>query len=384
MDEARLAGEPGSDYVCRIARAKAEIGYSRVLERGLPNLPVLAADTAVVLNQEVMGKPRNAAHAEEMLRMLSGRPHRVLTAVAVAARKDDIRVRTSISTVEFRKLSEREICSYASGPEAHDKAGAYAIQGKAAVFISGISGSYSGIMGLPLYETAQLLEESGITIFPELAILALVMNSEILVNVTPQETRVAVIEQGAVQELHIERTSSRGIVGNIYNGRVIRVLPGMQSAFVDIGLDRAAFLHLADIWRLRQSEDADKPIERLLHEGKNILVQVIKDSIGTKGARLSTQLSIAGRMLVYLPQVSHIGISQRIEDETERKSLREKLKTFAAGRAKKAALSSGPWRKPRASRICRLISNICISYGSDIMEKSSAARAGIAVSGLEP
>lgn len=152
------------------------------------------------------------------------------------------------------------------------------------------------------------------------------MTSEILVNVTPQETRVAVIEQGAVQELHIERTSSGGIVGNIYNGRVTRVLPGMQSAFVDIGLDRAAFLHLADIWRLRQGEDVDKPIERLLHEGKNILVQVIKDSIGTKGARLSTQVSIAGRMLVYLPQISHIGISQRIEDETERKSLREKLK----------------------------------------------------------
>src|SRR6478736_1346435 len=150
------------------------------------------------------------------------------------------------------------------------------------------------------------------------------VTEEILVNVTPQETRVAVIEQGAVQEVHIERTSGRGIVGNIYNGRVTRVLPGMQSAFVDIGLDRAAFLHLADIWRLRQSEDADKPIEKLLYEGKNILVQVIKDSIGSKGARLSTQLSIAGRMLVYLPQVSHIGISQRIEDETGRKLLREK------------------------------------------------------------
>jgi ribonuclease G len=100
----------------------------------------------------------------------------------------------------------------------------------------------------------------------------------------------------------------------------------MQSAFVDIGLERAAFLHLADIWRLRQSEDAEKPIEKLLHEGKSVLVQVIKDTIGTKGARLSTQVSIAGRMLVYLPQVSHIGISQRIEDETGRKLLREKLK----------------------------------------------------------
>ncbi len=152
------------------------------------------------------------------------------------------------------------------------------------------------------------------------------MSCEILINVTPQETRVAVVEHGAVQELHIERTSNCGIVGNIYNGRVIRVLPGMQAAFLDIGLERAAFLHLADIWRLRQSEDADKPIEQLLYEGKNILVQVIKDSIGAKGARLSTQVSIAGRLLVYLPQVSHIGISQRIEDENEWKPLLEKLK----------------------------------------------------------
>ena len=155
------------------------------------------------------------------------------------------------------------------------------------------------------------------------------MSNEILVNVTPQETRVAVMEQGVVQELHIERASSRGIVGNIYNGRVSRVLPGMQSAFIDIGLDRAAFLHVADIWGLRQNGNgnagADKPIEKLLHEGQSILVQVIKDSISTKGARLSTQISIAGRMLVYLPQESHIGISQRIEDEAERELLREKL-----------------------------------------------------------
>ncbi len=151
------------------------------------------------------------------------------------------------------------------------------------------------------------------------------MSSEILVNITPQETRVAVMEQGVVQELHIERTSSCGIVGNIYSGRVIRVLPGMQSAFVDIGLDRAAFLHVADIWEVRQSGDADKPIERLLHDGESILVQVIKDSIGTKGARLSTQISIAGRLLVYLPQESNIGVSQRIENEAERELLRGKL-----------------------------------------------------------
>jgi len=151
------------------------------------------------------------------------------------------------------------------------------------------------------------------------------MSNEILVNITPQETRVAILEQGVTQELHIERTSGRGIVGNIYNGRVSRVLPGMQSAFVDIGLDRAAFLHVADIWEVDQDAESAQPIEKLLYEGNSVLVQVIKDAIGTKGARLSTQISLAGRMLVYLPQESHIGISQRIEDDEERELLREKL-----------------------------------------------------------
>jgi ribonuclease G len=154
------------------------------------------------------------------------------------------------------------------------------------------------------------------------------MSHEILINVTPQETRVAMLEQGVVQELHIERASARGLVGNIYLGRVARVLPGMQSAFVEIGLERAAFLHIADIWEHRQNghggTDA-RPIEKILHEGQSLLVQVIKDPIGTKGARLSTQVSLAGRLLVYLPQDSHIGISQRIEDEAEREILRGKL-----------------------------------------------------------
>lgn len=150
------------------------------------------------------------------------------------------------------------------------------------------------------------------------------MSSEILINVTPQETRVAIIEHGITQELHIERTSSRGIVGNIYNGRVSRVLPGMQSAFIDIGLERAAFLHVADIHGSSQN-DHHKPIEQLLSEGSNILVQVVKDAIGVKGARLSTQVSLAGRLLVYLPQESYIGVSQRIEDNSERELLRQKL-----------------------------------------------------------
>ncbi len=151
------------------------------------------------------------------------------------------------------------------------------------------------------------------------------MNEEILINVTPQETRVAVMQQGVAQELHVERSGGRGLVGNIYLGQVSRVLPGMQSAFIQIGLDRAAFLHVADIWGHRQNHEEAKPIERILHDGQTLLVQVIKDPIGTKGARLSTQISIAGRLLVYLPQESHIGISQRIGDEAERALLREKL-----------------------------------------------------------
>ena len=150
------------------------------------------------------------------------------------------------------------------------------------------------------------------------------MSEEILINVTPQETRVAVLFLGAVQELHIERTSQRGLVGNVYLGKVSRVLPGMQSAFVDIGLDRAAFLHVGDILEAR-CDNCPRPIEKVLHEGQSILVQVIKDPIGAKGARLSTQISMAGRFLVYLPQETRIGISQKIEDESERESLRERL-----------------------------------------------------------
>ena len=160
------------------------------------------------------------------------------------------------------------------------------------------------------------------------------MSEDILINVTPQETRVAVMRSGVAQELHIERSASRGLVGNIYMGKVARVLPGMQSAFVEIGLERAAFLHVADIWEERQNghggaesgKATQRPIEKILAEGQPLLVQVVKDPIGTKGARLSTQISIAGRMLVHLPQDAHIGISQRIEDESGRALLLERVK----------------------------------------------------------
>ena len=159
-------------------------------------------------------------------------------------------------------------------------------------------------------------------------------SQDILINWAPQETRVAVVENGAVQELHIERTLERGLVGNIYLGRVSRVLPGMQSAFVDIGLERAAFLHVADLHPqsvgARKTEDASPlPIERQVFEGQSLLVQVVKDPIGTKGARLSTQVSIAGRMLVFLPQDTHIGVSQKIGSPELREQLRARLAALA-------------------------------------------------------
>ena len=147
----------------------------------------------------------------------------------------------------------------------------------------------------------------------------------VLVNITPQETRVAVLEENNICELHIERNSGHSLVGNIYLGVVRRVLPGMQSAFIDIGLERAAFLHIVDVLEQRRNPEETQRIEHMLFEGQSVLVQVIKDPINTKGARLSTQISLAGRFLVHLPQEDHIGISQRIEDDTERNSLRERL-----------------------------------------------------------
>lgn len=154
------------------------------------------------------------------------------------------------------------------------------------------------------------------------------MNEQILINVTPFETRVAIVEQGTAQEIHLERSSQRGNVGNIYLGRVSRVLPGMQSAFIDIGLERAAFIHLADLRESREQRhhgSAPVLIEKVLFEGQTLLVQVIKDAIGTKGARVSNQISIAGRSLVYLPHDPNIGVSQKIESEEEREALKNRV-----------------------------------------------------------
>jgi len=162
-------------------------------------------------------------------------------------------------------------------------------------------------------------------------------SQDILINWAPQETRVAVVENGAVQELHVERALERGLVGNIYLGKVSRVLPGMQSAFIDIGLDRAAFLHVADLHppnggKFERRDDVPPvPIERQVYEGQALTVQVVKDPIGTKGARLTTQISIAGRMLVFLPQDNHIGISQKIGSAEVREQLRARMVALTNG-----------------------------------------------------
>ncbi|MHB1247801.1 MAG: ribonuclease G [Polaromonas sp.] len=168
------------------------------------------------------------------------------------------------------------------------------------------------------------------------------MPQDILINWSPQETRVAVVEYGAVQELLVERALERGLVGNVYLGKVARVLPGMQSAFIDIGLDRAAFLHVADLMSSINSRHPEngigtltppeaaslQPIEKQLFDGQTLMVQVLKDPIGAKGARLTAQISIAGRLLVFLPQDNHIGVSQKIPPR-QREDLRQRVQALA-------------------------------------------------------
>lgn len=152
------------------------------------------------------------------------------------------------------------------------------------------------------------------------------MSEEILINVTPPETRVAIIENGVVQEIIIERAAKRGLVGNIYKGRICRVLPGMQAAFVNVGLERAAFLHASDIYH---PDGAKDQITDLVYENGEVVVQVVKDPLGTKGARLTTNISIPSRYLVYMPNMSTVGVSQKIEEDEERARLRDILTRYS-------------------------------------------------------
>ena len=161
------------------------------------------------------------------------------------------------------------------------------------------------------------------------------MHHEILLNFTPLETRVAVVEQGILQEILIERATHRGLVGNVYLGQVVRVLPGMQACFVDIGLDRSAFLHTKDF--PSSQETHERSIQQLVTEGQSLLVQVIKDPVGSKGARLTAEVLLPARHLVLMPFATHVGISQRIDDE----ATREHLKTIAVEALKAQNLECG-------------------------------------------
>ncbi|WP_026332688.1 MULTISPECIES: ribonuclease G [unclassified Thioalkalivibrio] len=155
--------------------------------------------------------------------------------------------------------------------------------------------------------------------------------TELLMNVTPQESRVALVENGVLTELHIERARQRGIVGNIYKGRVVRVLPGMDAAFVEIGRDRTAFLHASDVIPRNAGEGegrGNEGIRDLLHEGQELLVQVTKDPMGSKGARLTTYITVPARHLVLMPNQNNVGVSTRIEDDAVRARLREQVEAL--------------------------------------------------------
>ena len=243
IEEQRRPQESAQQYVVRLAREKAQAGVALAPR----DLPVLGADTIVILNGEVLEKPRDGGHAAEMLRMLSGKTHQVMTAVALADKRQTLDCLV-VTEVTFRVLSGQDIADYVASGEPLDKAGAYGIQGL---------------------------------------------------------------------------------------GRVSRVLPGMQAAFVDIGLDKAAFLHASDIMPHtecvageEQKQFAVRDISELVRQGQDLMVQVVKDPLGTKGARLTTDITIPSRYLVFMPGASHVGVSQRIESEAERERLKKVVSEY--------------------------------------------------------
>ncbi|MDG1495836.1 MAG: ribonuclease G [Porticoccaceae bacterium] len=177
------------------------------------------------------------------------------------------------------------------------------------------------------------------------------MSQELLINITPMETRVALVENGVPQDIFVERNNKQGLVGNIYKGKVVRVLPGMQAAFIDIGEARTAFLHMDDLLprksKINAGDNGEPDIRKLLHDGQQLVVQVIKDPVGSKGARLSAQLSLASHYLVYMVEGKHLGVSQRIESEQERERLKLLLGTVVDEvTAEEASLKKEPKKEP--------------------------------------
>ena len=353
VDETPQPAEPADAYVQRLAREKAEAALSPLKSRYPAGFVLLAADTTVSTQGQILGKPASQQEAVSMWQQLSGQTHQVFTGVAVVAWRPDQRPmwwqHVEQTDVTFYPLSDSQMQQYWETGEPQDKAGGYAIQGEGRQFVQGIDGSLSNVIGLPVEPVLELIRaaQARTTLTadsdqhgdehheqPAASKVTTAANStislpnpmiseDILINITPMECRVALVENGIVQELFIERTARNGLVGNIYQGKVVRVLPGMQAAFVEIGLSRTGFLHVNDMVWKNQADNATPPnVLQLLHEGQTVTVQVDKDMLGSKGARLTTNLSLPSRYLVYMPFGEHIGISQRIEDDGERDRLR--------------------------------------------------------------
>jgi ribonuclease G len=211
------------------------------------------------------------------------------------------------------------------------------------------------------------------------------MSTEILVNIGQQETRVALVEGGAAQEIHVQRASRHGLTGNIYKGIVQRVLPGMQAAFVEIGLERTAFLHVADMLPIMPGNgDPEPSIMQLLHEGQEVLVQVLKDPLGTKGARLTTLLSIPSRYLVLLPHERHVGVSARIEDDAERERLKTVLDALQSRMAPEFGVIARTAAEGADSEALETDVGFLLRLWRSISDKAAANRPGTLVHGDLP
>ena len=220
------------------------------------------------------------------------------------------------------------------------------------------------------------------------------MTRDLIVSSTPQETKAALLEDGVVSEIFIEREAHRGIAGYVYKGVVTRVLPGMQSAFVDLGLERDAFLHVADVFaelpenlltpeeqQAAAAQSRNAPIEERLREGQEVLVQVLKEPLGTKGARITSHVSLPGRYLVFMPTVEHVGVSRKITDEEERRRLKTALKEIRQerGRRRLHRPDRGPGAQPRGLRSRQRLPGADLGRGAGA--GGPRARPGPALSG---
>src|SRR6218665_812028 len=356
--EAPLPGEAPIRYVERVTGLKLDAAMARHARRALPQAPVLCADTTAAPGRRLPGQPQGAADAAPLLGAPAVREGVVgvgrdfCRADAGADRRLCGHRRTAGQGRGLRHTGAGGSVCATPGGQLFRHHGPAPVRDRTVAARGGLVAITTASPEHPLpqpHHTLPAAMQPDILInwSPHDTPLPLVqpppppMQQATLITWSPQEPRVAVVEHGAVQELHIERTLERGLVGNIYLGKVARVLPGMQSAFMDMGLDRAAFLHGADLGQRQPDGEAplfarkgqpQVPIEKQVFDGQALMVQVIKEPIGTKGARLSTQISIAGRLLVFQPQDDHVGVSQKIPG-TERDALRARLQALVGDKA---------------------------------------------------